>query len=73
MRNIDDTLYSLVTRRGFVDAFWKELRRRRAERPETSHQEVFYYLEDLYEEEFGTPQFGSFGAFRKWRDRNSMK
>lgn len=73
MKSIDDKVYSLVTRRGFVDTFWKELRSQRQERPDTSHEDVFWYLEDLFEEEFGEPQFGSFGAFRKFRDRHSAK
>ena len=73
MRYIDETVYQLATRRGYVDAFWLELRRQRAVRPDTSHEEVYEFLEGLYEKEFGAPQFRTFGAFRLWRDRHSVK
>ena len=73
MRYIDERILSLATRRGFVDTFWAELRERRSVQPDTSQQDVFEYLENLYEAEFGSPQFSSFGAFRKWRDRHSAK
>lgn len=66
---IEELTHSLVTRAGFVDAFWRVLRARRMEDPGVTQQDVYEYLESLYEKEFGSPQFRTFGAFRKWRDR----
>ena len=67
---IEEITHSLVTRAGFVDTFWRVLRQWRAENPGVTQQDVYEYLEGLYEEEFGSPQFRTFGAFRKWRDRS---
>lgn len=69
VKAIDELTYSLVTRAGFVDTFWRVLVMSRTENPEVTHQDVYEYLEGLYEEEFGSPQFRTFEAFRKWRDR----
>jgi len=66
---INDNVRPLVTRRGFVRAFWRELRRRRGEDPTLTQEDIYNELEDCYREAFGEPQFPSFQAFRKWRDR----
>lgn len=66
---ISEQVRPLVTRRGFVRAFWRELRRRRGEDPRVTQEDTYNELEDLYRETFGEPQFPSFDAFRMWRDR----
>lgn len=64
MREIPERVYRIITRRGFVEEFWNELRLRRAEDPKTTRREVFESLEELYESEFGEEQFPSYDSFR---------
>lgn len=66
---VDELAASLVTGRGFIRAFWAELRKRRAEDPGATQQDAFWYLNNHFEEVFGEPRFPSFDAFRKYRDR----
>lgn len=70
---IPDQLYRILTRRGFVEEFWRELRRRRKEDPSVSGRQVFEQLEGMYEREFNEELFCSYGAFHKWLHRLLIK
>lgn len=59
----------IATKEGFIAEFWDELRRRRRDVPTTTQISVYYYLNDLYEQAFGSPLWSSWDAFRKFRDR----
>lgn len=67
---ITDKAYRIATREGFLEVFWEDLRQHRAEEPTTTQISVFYQLNDLYEETFGSPMWPSWDAFRKFRDKN---
>lgn len=68
MKTISDLVYSMVTRDGFVAAFWRELAAARRLEPTTTQRMVFDRLNELFEAEFGRPRFVSFDAFRVYRD-----
>lgn len=67
---ISEKALRLVTREGFVDEFWKCLKAARGRGLNPSQREIYEELEHLYEKTFKSPQFGSFDAFRKYRDRH---
>lgn len=67
---ITDMAYRIATREGFLEVFWEELCRRRAEEQTTTQISVYYSLNDLYEATYGSPMWSSWEAFRKYRDRN---
>jgi len=66
---VEEKLFSLLTRDGFVNAFWRDLNVRRAQDPNTTQRQVFESLDALYFKEIGHHQFPSFESFRMYRDR----
>lgn len=70
---IDEQIYRLITRQGFIDEFWAELRVQREANPRVTHREVYEVLESRYEGEFGETKFPSFEAFLKERDKVVQK
>lgn len=70
---IDEQIYRLITRQGFIDEFWAELRVQREVNPRVTHREVYEVLESRYEGEFGETKFPSFEAFLKERDKVVQK
>lgn len=71
MIEIDELTFRMVTRDGFVGAFWDILKSRYAAGEKVSHRQVFDELNDRFEDVFGEPRWPSFDAFLKYRDRNS--
>jgi len=67
---ISDKAVRIATRDGFVSEFWHDLNVRRVAGEDVTHQDVYEDLSRLYEGTFGRPQFSSFDAFRKYRDRH---
>lgn len=70
MRTIDNQVYQMITRRGFIALFWAELTERRRGNPAITYEQVFHDLNEHYREEFGEPRYRSYEAFRKDRDRH---
>ena len=68
MKTISDLVYCMVTRDGFVSAFWRELAAARRLDPSVTQRQVFDRLNEMFEAEFGRPRFVSFDAFRVYRD-----
>lgn len=64
MKRIPDRIFNLITRKGFVDEFWRLFNIRRRENPKVSRKEVFQEVEDDYFRWFGAHQFTSYNAFR---------
>lgn len=69
-KGIDELVYRLVTRKGFIAAFWAELTVRRRGDPTATYEQVFNYLNELFHQEFGEPRYRSYEAFRKDRDKH---
>lgn len=67
---ISEKALRLVTREGFVKEFWRDLKEARDRGGNPSHREIYEDLEHLYELTFRASQFGSFTAFRLYRDRH---
>lgn len=67
---ISEKALRLVTREGFVKEFWRDLKEARDRGGNPSHREIYEDLEHLYERTFQGSQFGTFDAFRKYRDRH---
>ncbi|MBQ7911902.1 MAG: hypothetical protein IJ363_14095 [Clostridia bacterium] len=63
----------LVTRGGFINVFWEELRRRRSADRNVTQRDVYEELDAHREEVYGEPLFPSFDAFRVYRDSFSRK
>lgn len=63
-------VYQMVTRRGFVDLFWRTLTERRHQDATVTYEQVYRELNELYLQEFGEPRYRSYEAFRKDRDRH---
>jgi hypothetical protein len=63
----------LVTRGGFINVFWEELRRRRSSDRNVTQRDVYEELDARREEVYGEPLFPSFDAFRVYRDSFSRK
>lgn len=70
MRLIDETILGMASRRGFVEAFWRTLREMREEDPAVTQRQAFDRLHYLCESIFGSVPFGTYDAFRMWRDRH---
>lgn len=66
---VEEKLFSLLTRDGFVETFWRDLKVRRAQDPNTTQRQVFNTLDELYFKEIGCHQFPSYESFRMYRDR----
>ena len=70
MRTIDNQIYQMITRKGFIALFWAELSRRRRDDPTVTYEQVFQELNERYLQEFGEPRYRSYNAFRMDRDRH---
>ena len=70
MRTIDNQVYQMITRKGFIALFWAELNRRRGDDPTVTYEQVFKELNERYLREFGEPRYRSYNAFRMYRDRH---
>ena len=68
MRLLDDYTYSLITREGFVETFWREVALRRKADPSVTQRQVYESMEAARKEEFGAPLFPSWDSFRMFRD-----
>lgn len=69
MKEIDETVYNLITKRGFIEEFWARFRTANVSGRPRTQESIFEELNDIYEDEFGEPRFPSFDSFRKSRDR----
>ncbi len=70
---MDEFIKRLVTRRGFIDAFWQRFFERKNTGESVTQEDVYEELNDLYAAEFGEPAFVSFDAFRSVRRRLEKK
>ena len=70
---IDDKVYRLITRRGFVSEFWSELHACETPGAVCTRRAVYERLESIYENEFGERKFTSYSAFRQFISRKSRK
>lgn len=70
---INARVFRCVTRSGFVAEFWAVLRAWQEACPDVRQEDVFDYLNEEYKSAFGAYAFNSFGAFRKYRDRDYKK
>jgi hypothetical protein len=59
----------MMTKAGFINLFWGELRRMRKVDDKITHEQVYEMLESEYEREFGQRRYSSFKSFRDNRDR----
>lgn len=70
---ISDKLYRILTRQGFEEEFWSDLKTYRAQGSTITRREIYEDLEAIYEAEFNQRQFPSYEAFTKVINRNSRK
>ncbi|WP_322154989.1 hypothetical protein [Paratractidigestivibacter sp.] len=70
MRTIDNEVYQMITRKGFIALFWAELAESRRNDPTVTYEQVFQKLNERYLQEFGEPRYRSYEAFRKDRDKH---
>lgn len=68
-----EDMKALVTRRSFIEYFYKELSARRKAGERVREEDVFEDLNNNREEYFGDPCFPSFDAFRAYRRRAYLK
>lgn len=59
----------MLTKKGFSDLFWEDLKQLRKEDDSVTHEQVYELLESEYQREFGQRRYASFRSFRDNRDR----
>lgn len=70
---INDRQQAVLSREGFIEQFWKDLRELQRKGVKATQEDVFDMLEEEYENITGRPLFPSFDAFRKYRNRRIRK
>ena len=59
----------MLTREGFIEVFWEELKAMRAVNEKVTHEEVFNRLNELYYKSFGTYRYSDYSSFKRRKNQ----
>ena len=62
-------IVQMLTKQGFTNIFWEELKLQQQKNPKITHQEVYEKLEQEYKSQTGQRRYASFRSFRNRRDQ----
>lgn len=63
-------LIQMMTKTGFVELFWSDLKMLQCNEPKITHSEVYERMETEYGKAFNQRRYASFKSFRTRRDES---